>query len=69
MQYFGMYNWTKDVPENSKEYFLEALKHLSYIEKPKVLEIGTFTGTSIATIKNLYPNAECFAVDNWVCSC
>lgn len=65
MEYYGMFNWTNDVPSGSKEIFLSVLEHLRSIENPKILEVGTFTGTSIMTMQNLFPTAECYAVDNW----
>lgn len=60
-----MLNWKYDVPRGSKEIFVNALELVRDFEDLKVLEIGTFAGTSIGTIATILPKAECTAIDNW----
>jgi len=59
-----MLNWVHDLPSNEghKVRFLEALA----VANPKrILEIGTFAGTSLIEMLNLYPNATGVAIDAW----
>jgi predicted O-methyltransferase YrrM len=59
-----MYNWVNDLPvnENHRQKFEEALK----IANPKrILEIGTYAGTSLIAMLKLYPEAKGVAIDNW----
>jgi len=67
MNYCGMYNWTNDLPRgyNCKEIFLNILDIVKAKPSPKILEVGTFAGTSITTIKNIIPHSKCYAIDNW----
>jgi predicted O-methyltransferase YrrM len=58
----NMYNWVHDIPINERKLFEEALK----IANPKlVLEIGTYTGTSLIEMLKLYPEAHGVAIDTW----
>ena len=60
----NMYNWVQDLPsgQGHKARFLEALA----IAKPtRILEIGTFAGTSLIEMLHLYPNASGVAIDAW----
>lgn len=64
INYADMLNWTHDLPtgEGNKEKFLEALA----IANPKrILEIGTFAGTSLIEMLKLYPDANGVAIDKW----
>lgn len=54
-----------DVPEGSKIIFLNILELLRSIDKPKILEVGTYSGKTISKIADIFPNADCFAIDNW----
>ena len=64
INYAEMLNWTHDLPtgENSKEKFLEALARAN---PKRILEIGTFAGTSLIEMLKLYPDAKGVAIDSW----
>jgi predicted O-methyltransferase YrrM len=64
-EYCGMYNWTTDCPINTKMIFINILNSLEQYDKPKILEVGTFAGTSISTMLDILPNAIGVAIDNW----
>jgi len=64
LEYLNMYNWTNDIPEGSKiifENILDSLKN----RKSKILEVGTFVGTSIIHMLNYLPEAIGFTIDRW----
>lgn len=72
LEYMGMYNWTNDLPENSnaRQNFLEILDYFnnSFDTKnteTKILEIGTFSGTSLIHILKEIPNCKGFVIDKW----
>ena len=67
MDKFGMLNWTDDLPlgYHCKEIFLAMLEKLRPLTQPRILEVGTFAGTSIATMQEYIPQAVCTAIDNW----
>lgn len=54
-----------DVPKGSKNIFLNILEMIHTVKNPKILEVGTYTGKTISKIADIFPNAECFAIDNW----
>ena len=64
INYAGMYNWIQDLPQdsNSKNKFLEALAKAN---PTRILEVGTFAGTSLIEMLCLYPNATGIAIDSW----
>lgn len=63
---YGMLNWTDDVPYGSRQCFLSALDEIERGSKQmRILEIGTFTGSSIAFLHALHQDAHCVAIDNW----
>ena len=59
-----MYNWTNNIPEGSKIIFENILDHFKN-RKSKILEIGTFVGTSIIHMLNYLPEAIGFTIDKW----
>lgn len=64
LETLGMLNWTHDLPNNnnSRVKFVEALAKAN----PKnILEIGTYTGTSLIEMLKLYPEATGIAIDSW----
>ena len=66
--YAGMYNWTNDVPENSRREFEDVLKlvsNRSNQNKVYILEIGTYTGTSVIEMLKLVNNSYATVVDMW----
>lgn len=65
LDYNQMYNWTTDIPKGSRNIFVNVLELLRTKEKPMILEIGTFVGTSIIEMLKILPNAIGFAIDNW----
>lgn len=68
IEYKGMYNWTNDLPEGSREIFMKVIEYFktNHIDKEiKVLEIGTYTGTSLINIIKLIPNSLGYGLDKW----
>jgi len=65
--YANMYNWTNDLPENSIGFFLDLIDYINQKkeEKKKILEIGTFVGTSAIKLVELIKNSEITVVDIW----
>jgi predicted O-methyltransferase YrrM len=60
-----MYNWTNDVPLNTKNIFENIIKQIKN-KHSKILEIGTFTGTSLINILNRLPESyTAIAIDNF----
>jgi predicted O-methyltransferase YrrM/tetratricopeptide (TPR) repeat protein len=60
----NMFNWTNDLPidGNHLQKFEEAL---NVVNPKRILEIGTFTGTSLIEMLKLYPEAKGVAIDTW----
>ena len=65
MEYCGLLNWTSDIPEGTRVVFENILELFRSKEEPKILEVGSFAGTSIATIKKILPHSICYSIDNW----
>ena len=65
LNYLQMYNWTNDIPTNSKQIFLQMLD--IFKEKPtcNILEIGTFVGTSVIGMLQHLPNSVATTIDKW----
>lgn len=64
IEYCGMLNWSSNVPNGSKQIFeniLDKFKNKSC----NILEIGTYTGTSIINMLKYLPNAKATVVDMW----
>jgi predicted O-methyltransferase YrrM len=67
-EYKGMYNWTNDLPEGSREIFIKIIEYfnINHIDKEtKILEIGTYTGISLIHIIKLIPNSIGYGLDKW----
>jgi len=61
---YGMYGWVHDIPTGSKIIFQNVLSLLKRVNNPKILEIGTYVGTSIIEmLKN--NNATATVIDCW----
>ena len=67
-----MYNWTNDLPQGSKtqyvnviQYFKNNYHKVKFDKKINVLEIGTYTGTSLIEIVKSIPNSFGIGVDLW----
>lgn len=68
LEYKNMFNWTNDVPTNSKQYFLNVIDYFKSKNKDKqtkILEIGTYTGISLINIIKLIPNSIGYGLDKW----
>ena len=72
LEYKGMYNWTNDTPNGSREIFVKVIDYFNKNyekenddEPIKVLEIGTYTGISLINIVKLIPNSVGYGVDLW----
>ena len=63
--YANMYNWSSDVPTGSKKIFTNILSRFKD-KKIHILEIGTFTGTSIINMLLELPNAKATVIDTWI---
>jgi FkbM family methyltransferase len=64
LNYADMYNWTNDLPKNTKVIFENVLKDIKNSAK-NVLEIGTFAGVSLISILQILTNAKGYAIDQW----
>jgi len=71
LEYRGMYNWTNDIPQGSKNVFESVIQHFNKRHPPlnqgeyNVLEIGTFTGTSLIKIVEMIPGSKGKGIDTW----
>jgi len=60
-----MYNWTVDVPKGSKLVFEQILDLLKDNPSPKLMEIGTYTGTSVISMLKHLPGSTATVIDCW----
>jgi len=65
MEYAGMLNWSSDVPEGSKEVFESMLEKFKN-KKCKILEVGTYVGTSVINMLKYLPDATATVIDMWI---
>jgi len=68
-EYKGMYNWTNDLPYGSKDIFVDMINQFNKNntrDKPRVLEIGTYTGMSLIELLSRIPGSIGTAIDPWV---
>jgi predicted O-methyltransferase YrrM len=71
IEYAGMYNWSNDLPvgTNAKATFEKIINHFintnTHVLEPKVLEVGTYAGTSLIEIVKRIPNSVGTGVDKW----
>jgi predicted O-methyltransferase YrrM len=63
INYKFMMNWTNDVPKNTLPIFMDILNSLSI--NSKILEIGTYTGTSVIKMLNILPDSTAVVIDSW----
>ena len=69
LKYMGMYNWTNDLPEGSRNIFIEMLKQFNQSnnkQNKQILEIGTYTGVSFINIMENVFNSFGTVIDNWI---
>ena len=68
LNYAGMYNWTNDLPEGSIIHFTDTLEYILWKNQGKIiniLEIGTYSGTSLIKFLELLPNSRAVVIDKW----
>jgi predicted O-methyltransferase YrrM len=65
MEYGTMHNWTLDVPKGSKLIFEQILDLLKGESSPKILEIGTYMGTSVISMLKHLPGSTAVVIDCW----
>ena len=66
--YQNLYNWTNDLPKGTKKIFDDILIYHSkkYLNNEcKILEIGTYTGTSLIQIMKKFQNPKATVIDLW----
>jgi predicted O-methyltransferase YrrM len=59
-----MYNWTHDVPTGSRVLFEQMLRRHTGTGT-RLLEIGTYAGTSLVEMLRILPEATAVAIDRW----
>lgn len=68
LEYKNMFNWTNNVLDNDVQTFSEVIGYFNQNYKgkqPKILEIGTWTGTSLISLVKNIPNSIGIGVDCW----
>jgi tetratricopeptide (TPR) repeat protein len=72
MEYKGMYNWTHDLPGGSRDIFLNVIQYFNTTYRKvmfgnpvSILEIGTYSGTSLIELVKRIPNSMGVGVDMW----
>jgi predicted O-methyltransferase YrrM len=72
LEYKGMYNWTNDIPNGSRDIFLKVIDYFNnnYFkmknnQQIRVLEIGTYAGISLINIIKRIPNSIGIGIDMW----
>uniref|UniRef100_A0A6C0I7Z9 Methyltransferase FkbM domain-containing protein n=1 Tax=viral metagenome TaxID=1070528 RepID=A0A6C0I7Z9_9ZZZZ len=69
LKYMGMYNWTNDLPEGSRDIFIEQLNEFNKNnnkQNKQILEIGTYSGVSLIKIMENIPNSYGTVIDSWI---
>jgi predicted O-methyltransferase YrrM len=71
-EYKGMYNWTNDIPEGSLNIFTKIINNfnnsywkIQLNKEINILEIGTYTGTSLIKFVQNIPNSKGIGIDLW----
>jgi glycosyltransferase involved in cell wall biosynthesis/predicted O-methyltransferase YrrM len=66
LDYMDMYNWSNDLPPNSDSrlIFESILKNFEG-KRCDILEIGTYTGTSVIEMLKILPLANAVVIDMW----
>lgn len=66
LEYRGLYNWTSDVPPNSRSIVQSFLISAENKNNPlNILEIGTYTGTSLVHLLQRFPQSRGTVIDPW----
>jgi hypothetical protein len=68
LDYKNMYNWTNDLPQNTRQNYLDVINYFNEkkLKNPKILEIGTYTGVSIINLLELINNSNATVIDKWL---
>jgi len=69
-EYKNMYNWSCDIPPNSKAIFEDVITYFNKKNEDnksnvEILEIGSYTGTSLIKLVELIPNSTAIGIDMW----
>jgi predicted O-methyltransferase YrrM len=69
-EYKDMYNWTNDIPTDSKAIFEDMITYFNKKNEGRksnveILEIGSYTGTSLIKLVELIPNSKAIGLDMW----
>jgi predicted O-methyltransferase YrrM len=59
-----MYNWTHDIPHGTRVLFEQMLRRHTGAGV-RLLEIGTYAGTSLVEMLRILPEATAIAIDRW----
>lgn len=67
LEYKGMYNWTNDLPTGSKQPFLDVIRDFcaGRDRAVRILEVGTYTGTSLISLVREMPGSSGMGIDAW----
>lgn len=66
LNYLEMYNWSNDIPVNTKQVFNRVLDMINKNSKNVyILEIGTYTGTSVIEMLKRLPESYATVIDPW----
>jgi len=67
LRYAGMYGWNFDLPKGSKSIFEKNIEYFNQkqITQPRILEIGSYTGTSIIPLVEKISNSIALCIDRW----
>jgi predicted O-methyltransferase YrrM len=64
LNYFYMLNWSSDVPSGSKKVF-ESVLEIFKNKNCRILEIGTYVGTSVINMLKYLPDSNATVIDMW----
>ena len=67
-KYENMYNWSNNVPNGTYKNFVDILNYVNWKNSNKqisILEIGTYTGTSLIKILEFFTNYKATVIDCW----
>ena len=61
LEYSGMYNWTNDLPENTRKNYLDIIEYFNTkkIKNPKILEIGNLYWSFSYKFIEFYKKFKC----------
>lgn len=66
LEYRNMFNWTNDIPSGSEKLLVKIVKNiLKPVIQPRILEIGTYSGTGLIHFMKLLPDSSAVVIDPW----